>query len=148
MNKFPLALLVGLLLGQGPQVEAVPEGSVIECPQTIQVDQKASRVPAEWQAMATREDQSYRLTRASMFDGPPSNHRELKPTLASGEAKGTGRTLTFEFQGAYPDGVFVVCRYESTTVVTYKQVLPQPKKCAFTYRETARGLSPIRVSCQ
>jgi hypothetical protein len=141
--------LVGLLFSGGDQLAAVArEATVVECPETIGVNQDAINVPSTWNAMPMRDDASYRLVGVSMFDGPPSFRRELKPTVIKRQLQSKEKTFTFKFAGQYSQGVFVACRYESTSMIVYKEVLPLPKQCSFAYRQTVHGLRPLQVSCQ
>jgi hypothetical protein len=136
------AALVAVVLS-GP---ALPQRS-IACPPTIQVVQKGEGLEAPWSAEEFDEDGRHSLMAAVVFEGPPHERRALRPQAAKGRTTEGRLVQSFRWDVPPPEGVYLGCSYDGTTVIAQRRVEPTPHRCSLETFRGAKGFGPAVLTC-
>ncbi len=73
-----------------------------------------------------------RLTGVTVFDGPPEDGAQLKPSFSSSN----GETIKWVFEGSYEKGKWVSCDYANGLIRLVKQIGEPTVSCTATVRKT------------
>lgn len=102
-------------------------------------------VPSDWQT--TQTPSTLALVSAGFSDGPPEQIAFLKPATTS--SKGNIHQVHWRFEGAYPQGAWLVCDYEGHVVSLAQQVPPQTSRCTVSYTSGRdRQMKLTRIECE
>jgi hypothetical protein len=138
------AFLLALLSFACPRIALAQE---TYCPQTISVDQKIDKVPGGWAASPDRSATTM-LAGVTFFSGPPAQNASLKYDRWT-ERNGLAYAL-WRFQPKSSDGIWLSCRYSSTSMVLTKQLPAGTSECTVIYDPKVQisGLPEIRkITC-
>lgn len=120
-----------------------------ECPNTLQVEQKAAAPTALWESVDLDEDGRHRLVAAGLFDGPPLQRLgAMKPQGSEGQPRQGRFVQHFRWTEPPTAGVFLVCYYDRTSVVAHRRIEPGPRQCSLETVRGPHGLGPAVVRCQ
>ena len=141
-----LASLVCGLLPMLATPSANAAGSALACPPSITTKAVVlDGAPAEWQT--TQTPSTLALVSAGFSDGPPEQMAFLKPTKTS--SKGSVHQAHWQFEGAYPQGAWLVCEYEGRVVSLSQQVPSQTSRCTVSYtRKRDKQMKLTRIECE
>lgn len=122
-----------------------PSPSLVDCPRTLAVEQKATAPPG-WSA--ADDGSPHRLAGVTFFDGPPADLASLKyDDEASAEKEWTG---IWHFE-PNPRGFWITCTYSGTSIVLSRRLPAEVKVCRVTYEKGSRE-GPVgdikRIDCR
>jgi hypothetical protein len=119
----PAALCLGLL-------SALPVQALqLECPGSLAVTQSASKVIPDWTVVDLEPGAAKWLRAAGISEGPPQELHLLKPDQIVGNPK-VGRFVQHYRWSRSPLGpVQLVCYYHETTLVLYRALESDPRRC-------------------
>mgnify|MGYP000896338734 CR=1 FL=1 len=137
-----LALVVGLACGH---VEAQV---VIECPGKLQVTQQGTGLQPPWVADDLSQDGSHRLVNAGVFEGAPTKRRALRPQDTEGQPNSKRYVQRFSWTTTPVEGVFLICHYEGTSVVSFRRIEPTPRHCDLETGRSKQGLAMAVITCR
>lgn len=122
----------------------------VSCPASIAVTQDAPADSEAWEHMNTRQGQPHRLRATSFYNGHPKHLGELKPSQIDAPAPGVYKPLvhTYDFSERYADGVWLVCRYDLTSVIAFKRLLKVPASCEITYTRKPHPAPVLTMHCR
>lgn len=120
--------------------------AVLSCPPSITTKTvELEGVPTDWQTMQTPAVLA--LVSAGFSDGPPEQMAFLKP--ATIRSKGGVHQEHWRFEGAYPQGAWLVCDYEGHVVSLAQQVSPQTSRCTVSYTSGRdKQMKLTRIECE
>jgi hypothetical protein len=120
---------------------------VVNCPDTIDVEQKLVRNIAGWTSRV--DDTPNRLAGVTFFDGPPEQQASL---VYQSETNSKGKKYaTWSFGTTSTRLVWIACSYSGTNVVLSQPLPKATSQCSVTYnmRQSVAGLPLIeRITCK
>lgn len=121
-------------------------GVVLVCPSGVKTKSvELDGVPPDWQPMRTPA--TLALVSAGFSDGPPEQMAFLKPSTTS--RKGSVHQAHWRFEGAYPQGKWLVCEYEGRVVSLAQQVPAQTSRCTVSYTSGRdKDTKLTRIECE
>lgn len=140
------AVLLAFLL---PVVADAADPSHV-CPAEISAVWSIPSPPEGWNTLEIDPVARHRLRGATFTDGHPKGQAFLKPYDAATNAPGTKglRRDVYHFTAAYPDGIWLVCRYQDTPAIVFKRLSETPKSCDVSYSMNAANASGLAIRCQ
>jgi hypothetical protein len=125
---------------------AAPAPSLIDCPRTLAVEQKAVSLPSGWSA--ADDGSPHRLAGVTFFDGPPAELASLKyDETASASGEWTG---IWHFE-PNPRGFWIACSFSGTSIVLSRRLPAEVKVCRVSYAKE-RGEGPVgdikKIDCR
>jgi hypothetical protein len=120
------------------------------CPAAVSVVMSVPRAPDGWETLATAEGQSHRLSGATFTNGHPKGQGFLRPYAAAASASKTKgvRQDVYQFPAKYPDGIWLICRYQDTTAIVFKRLPEAPKTCEVSYAVKPTSSPVETISCR
>ena len=116
---------------------AAPAPSLVDCPRTLGVEQKAVSLPVGWSA--ADDGSPHRLAGVTFFDGPPAELASLKyDETAPADMEWTG---IWHF-GPNPREFWIACSFSGTSLVLSRRLPAEVKVCRVTYAQE-RGEGPV-----
>lgn len=101
----------------------------LECPGSLAVTQNAPKVAADWTAVDLQSGAANWLSAAGISEGPPQELHVLKPDHIVGNPK-VGRFVQhYRWSRPPPGRVHLVCYYHETTLVLYRALASDPRRC-------------------
>lgn len=117
------------------------------CPQKIEVEQRATSLPAGWDA--GQSTATVPLASVTFFDGPPAERASLKYDT---EERQKRDWVAFWNLAPNARGYWISCGYENTTVVVSRRLPEHIRSCAVTYERRKRGKAGLpgikNISCK
>jgi hypothetical protein len=110
----------------------------IRCPSELTVTEQPVAPPGMRGEAAQR---TRRLQRVAVFDGVPSEKKELRPSRTAQESGGT--VQVFELPNPRLRPTIIVCRYADTTVTLTAPVPAANKRCTVRLGAIARGRQQV-----
>ena len=110
----------------------------IRCPSELVVNEQPVAPPGMRGEAAQR---SRRLLRVAVFDGVPSEKKELRPSRSTREANAS--VQVFELPNPRLRPTIIVCRYADTAVTLTAPVPAANKRCTVRLGAVARGRQQV-----
>jgi hypothetical protein len=117
----------------------------VACPLSIAVEQRAA--VAGWEILSFRQGAEHPLRSVSFYVGHPSQLAELKPHTETSRKGQTEQILSrYELLEPEPEGRFITCGYEGTSLYLSRQLPPVPLICEVIAKTThgARAAPALR----
>jgi hypothetical protein len=139
-------LLVGVLAHYG----VIAPGTPYVCPREITIAPSVSPLADEWQTLSAEGTNAHRLSGATFASGHPKDRGFLKPYMvgASVASKKGVRQDVYLFSAEYPDGIWLVCRYQDTPAIVFKRLQEMPKTCEISYSGKTGNSSVESIDCR
>lgn len=140
---FSLAFLSSVAFGQ------IQEPS-FSCPASIEVEQKSTSDIGGWDSANPLKGQPHHIRAASFYNGHPALLGELKPSQIDASDSGAGDRLIhgYVFAGQYPDGIWLACSYDLTSVMVFKRLPNVPSFCEIRYARELNSAPRIAMRCR
>lgn len=121
----------------------------VPCPESIVVSQQLAQPVETWEGMDARRDQRHRLRAAAFYDGHPGQMAQLREARFK-RANGSGGVdiLTFKFSASYPDGIWLACLYEDTSVIVARKLPQDSIACEITYTRRRPPAPVLTTRCK
>ena len=119
------------------------------CPSEISVASTVNTVPNGWQLRGSSPGLVvHQLTGATFSDGDPEEKAFLKPHEMSSDTAGRRHKQTYRFTARYPDGIWLICTYQGTTVNLTKRLSDTPRQCSVSQIADRSGSVKQTITCQ
>lgn len=132
---------------------AVAEGSMAPnpaCPSAIDVQQTLASPPAGWDSTDSQRNEPHQNRTASFYNGHPEAKGELKPSRIEASKPGAEKNLThsYDFSGEYPDGIWLACGFDATSVMVFQRLPEVPVSCTVDYAHEPHMGRIVSIHCR